>query len=100
VLVRLRTAKNPQPVVNVICQSVVASPLIGYKRDMLVNGNYEPAFTVEQMIKDFDLIMDTVRNDHVPMLLSAIVRQQYEHSFVNGNGQKDFFVLCEPTAEQ
>jgi NAD-binding of NADP-dependent 3-hydroxyisobutyrate dehydrogenase len=61
---------------DVICQSVAASPLIGYKRDMLVNGNYEPAFTVEQMIKDFDLIMDTARNDHVPMLLSVIVRQQ------------------------
>jgi 3-hydroxyisobutyrate dehydrogenase-like beta-hydroxyacid dehydrogenase len=85
---------------DVICQSAAASPLIGYKRDMLVSGNYQPAFTVEQMIKDFDLIMDTARNDHVPMLLSAIVRQQYEQSLVSGNGQKDFFVLCEGIAEQ
>lgn len=84
---------------DVICQSAAASPLIGYKRDMLISGNYEPAFTVEQMIKDFDLITDTARTSHVPMLLSAIVRQQYEQAWVRGDAQKDFFVLCRPTAE-
>jgi len=84
---------------DVICQSAAASPLIGYKRDMLANGNYEPAFTVEQMMKDFDLITDTARTSHVPMLLSAIVRQQYEQAWVRGDAQKDFFVLCKPAAE-
>jgi 3-hydroxyisobutyrate dehydrogenase-like beta-hydroxyacid dehydrogenase len=84
---------------DVICQSAVASPLIGYKRDMLISGNYEPAFTVEQMIKDFDLITDAARASHAPMLLAAIVRQQYEQAWVRGDAQKDFFVLCKPTAE-
>jgi 3-hydroxyisobutyrate dehydrogenase-like beta-hydroxyacid dehydrogenase len=85
---------------DVICESAVASPLIGYKRDMLISGDYAPAFTVEQMIKDFDLIMDAARNSHVPMFLSAIVRQQYEQASVSGDAQKDFFVLCKPAAEQ
>lgn len=80
---------------DVIGQSAVASPLIGYKRDMVVSGNYTPAFTVEQMIKDFDLIMDTARTDHVPMMMAALVRQQYEQAFAEGDGQRDFFVLCE-----
>jgi 3-hydroxyisobutyrate dehydrogenase-like beta-hydroxyacid dehydrogenase len=84
---------------DVICQSAVASPLIGYKRDMLVSGDYEPAFTVEQMIKDFDLITDAARTSHVPMPLSAIVRQQYEQAWVRGDAKKDFFVLCKPTTE-
>ena len=84
---------------DVICQSAAASPLIGYKRDMLVSGDYEPAFTVEQMIKDFDLITDAARTSHVPMPLAAIVRQQYEQAWVRGDAQKDFFVLCKPTAE-
>ena len=79
---------------DVIGQSAVASPLIGYKRDMVVSGDYAPAFTVEQMIKDFDLIMDTARADHVPMMLAALVRQQYERAFADGDGQRDFFVLC------
>ena len=65
---------------------------------MVVKGDYAPAFTVEQMIKDFDLIMDTARADHVPMSLAALVRQRYEQAFVDGNGQRDFFVLCETDA--
>jgi 3-hydroxyisobutyrate dehydrogenase-like beta-hydroxyacid dehydrogenase len=84
---------------DVICQSAVASPLIGYKRDMLVSGDYAPAFTVEQMVKDFDLITDAAKTSHVPMLLAAIVRQQYEQAWVRGDAQKDFFVLCKPTPE-
>jgi 3-hydroxyisobutyrate dehydrogenase-like beta-hydroxyacid dehydrogenase len=80
---------------DVIGHSAVASPLIGYKRDMVVSGDYAPAFTVEQMIKDFDLIMDTARTDHVPMMMAALVRQQYEQAFADGDGQRDFFVLCE-----
>ncbi|WP_165361293.1 NAD(P)-dependent oxidoreductase [Lichenibacterium ramalinae] len=83
---------------DVIGQSAVASPLLGYKKDMVVKGDYAPAFTVEQMIKDFDLIMDTARADHVPMSLAALVRQRYEQAFVDGNGQRDFFVLCETDA--
>jgi 3-hydroxyisobutyrate dehydrogenase-like beta-hydroxyacid dehydrogenase len=80
---------------DVIGQSAVASPLIGYKAEMVVSGNYAPAFTVGQMIKDFDLILDTARNDHVPMHMAAQVRQQYEQAYVDGDGQRDFFVLCE-----
>jgi 3-hydroxyisobutyrate dehydrogenase-like beta-hydroxyacid dehydrogenase len=84
---------------DVINQSAAASPLIAYKRDMLVNGDYTPAFTVEQMMKDFDLITDAARTSHVPMLMAAIVRQQYERAWTRGDAQKDFFVLCKPTAE-
>ena len=80
---------------DVIGQSAVASPLIGYKRDTILKGSYEPAFTVEQMIKDFDLITDTARHDHTPMFAVALIRQQYEEALARGDGQKDFFVLCD-----
>ena len=80
---------------DVIGQSAVASPLIGYKRDTILKGSYEPAFTVEQMIKDFDLITDTARHDHVPMFAAALIRQQYEEALARGDGKKDFFVLCD-----
>ena len=80
---------------DVIGQSAVASPLIGYKRDTILKGSYEPAFTVEQMIKDFDLITDTARHDHTPMFAAALIRQQYEEALARGDGQKDFFVLCD-----
>ena len=41
---------------DVICESAVASPLLQYKRDMVVDGSYAPAFAVNQIMKDLDII--------------------------------------------
>ncbi len=78
-----------------IAGSAVASPLIAYKRDMLVERRFDAAFTVSQMMKDFDLILDAARDDHVPMFLTALIRQQYESAHAVGEADQDFFVLYE-----
>jgi 3-hydroxyisobutyrate dehydrogenase-like beta-hydroxyacid dehydrogenase len=83
---------------DVIGQSAVASPLLQYKRDTVVNGTYAPAFTVRQAMKDFDIIADVSRQDHSPMPLVAQIRQQYEAAFANGCGDLDFFVLVREAA--
>ncbi|MBW4023093.1 MAG: NAD(P)-dependent oxidoreductase [Proteobacteria bacterium] len=80
---------------EVICESAVASPLIAYKREMLSKRDFSPAFTVEQMIKDFDLVIDTARDEQVPVFLVSLIRQQYESARAQGRGEKDFFVLLE-----
>jgi 3-hydroxyisobutyrate dehydrogenase-like beta-hydroxyacid dehydrogenase len=80
---------------SVICESAVASPLIAYKRDLLVNRNFDPAFSVSQMMKDFDLILGAAKSDHVPMYLASMIRQQYEVAYAEGLAEKDFFVLFE-----
>jgi 3-hydroxyisobutyrate dehydrogenase-like beta-hydroxyacid dehydrogenase len=73
----------------------VASPLIAYKRDLLVSRNFDPAFSVSQMMKDFDLILGAAKSDHVPMYLASMIRQQYEAAFADGLAEKDFLVLFE-----
>ena len=83
---------------DVIGQSTVASPLLQYKRDTVVNGTYAPAFTVRQIMKDFDIIADVSRRDHSPMPLVAQIRQQYEAAFASGCGDLDFFVLVREAA--
>ncbi len=40
---------------DVMTQSAIATPLLGYKKDVLIKGEYPPAFTVGQMMKDLDL---------------------------------------------
>ena len=80
---------------EVICESAVASPLISYKRAMLSQRDFSPAFTVEQMIKDFDLVIDAARDEQVPVFLISLIRQQYESARAQGRGNKDFFVLLE-----
>lgn len=83
---------------DVIGQSAVASPLLQYKRDAVVNGAYAPAFTVRQIMKDFDIIAGVSRHDHCPMPLVAQIRQQYEAAFAGGSADLDFFVLVREAA--
>ncbi len=83
---------------DVIGQSAVASPLLQYKRDTVAKGTYEPASTVQQIMKDFDIIADVSRRDHCPMPLVAQIRQQYEAAFAAGCGDLDFFVLVREVA--
>ena len=78
---------------EVIGESAVASPVIGYKRAMIVEERYEPNFTVEQMMKDFDILLSVARAVHAPLPLAAQIRQQYEAAWVAGHAQKDFFIL-------
>jgi 3-hydroxyisobutyrate dehydrogenase-like beta-hydroxyacid dehydrogenase len=83
---------------DVIGESAVASPLFGYKKALLASRNYEPAFTVEQMIKDFGLIVDAAASDHTPVALTALVKQHYEEAAAQGQGGRDFFWLFERQA--
>jgi 3-hydroxyisobutyrate dehydrogenase-like beta-hydroxyacid dehydrogenase len=65
---------------------------------MVVNEAYAPAFTVKQIMKDFDIITEVSWQDHCPMPLVAQIRQQYEAAFTNGCGDLDFFVLVHQAA--
>ncbi len=78
---------------DVISQSAVASPLIGYKRDMIVAGDYEPAFSVSQMLKDLNILLAVGQSEHCPLPVSAQIRQQYEAAYARGLGEQDFFAL-------
>ena len=80
---------------EVITESVVGSPLIGYKREMLERHDFTPAFTVQQMIKDFDLIIDAARSFVAPVYLTALIRQQYEAANAQGLAEQDFFALLQ-----
>jgi 3-hydroxyisobutyrate dehydrogenase-like beta-hydroxyacid dehydrogenase len=78
----------------VMSQSAIATPLLGYKTDMLVKGDYKAAFSISQIIKDLDLVLGAARADHVPVPVNAIVRQRFEQAYADGLGEADFFALA------
>ena len=79
---------------EVMTQSAIATPLLGYKKDMLVRGDYKAAFSIRQIIKDLDLVLSAARADHVPVPVNAIVRQRFEQAYAEGLGEADFFALA------
>lgn len=79
---------------EVISQSAVASPLIDYKRKMLIEQDFTPAFTVQQIMKDYDLLLATGRAESCRLPLAALVREQFAAVSALGHGQSDFFVVA------
>lgn len=78
---------------EVICESAVAMPLFKYKSGMIASGDYSPAFTVQQMMKDFTLISDAGRVNGVPLMASSLVLELYRAAANAGLEQEDFFAL-------
>ena len=78
---------------EVINESVVASPLLKYKEQTVVSGDYAPAFTIGQMIKDFTLISDTARAEDVPLITTGLILELYRTAANAGLKDQDFFAL-------
>ena len=79
--------------IDIINASVVGSPLVGYKAQMLKDRNFAPAFTAAQMAKDFDIALDTGKAINVPMPITSLVRQFLEAMKATGKGGLDYFGL-------
>jgi 3-hydroxyisobutyrate dehydrogenase-like beta-hydroxyacid dehydrogenase len=79
--------------VDVVGNSAVASPLIGYKVALLKERNFAPAFSTNQIAKDFDLALAAGNGLNVPMPVTALSRQFFEMMRAAGKGNLDFFGL-------
>lgn len=77
--------------IDIISNSVVASPLINYKAQALKDRNFTPAFTASQMAKDFDIALETARSMDLPMPTTSMMRQNLSAMKANGKGELDFF---------
>jgi len=88
-----------EKMIDIVNASVVASPLVGYKAQMLKDRNYTAAFTANQMAKDFDIALDTGKAMDLPMPLTSIVRQFYGTMKATGKGDLDFFAFVKMLEE-
>ena len=76
----------------------VASPLIGYKKDMIIKGDYAPAATLNMLMKDVDLFLEAARGMKLDLPLNRMIVGIYKEAAARGLGEKDFFVLVKEAA--
>jgi len=88
-----RGGLDVETAMNVIAESAVASPLLQYKRAAVTTGDYAAAFSVSQMLKDFNLIVEAAEAASCDMPLIKSIREQYRAAEARGLGDRDFFVL-------
>ena len=78
---------------QVLGASAVASPIVKAKAVQLSARDFTPTFTVEQMIKDLDLILDAGRAVHAPLAQTALTQQLMHAAMAQGNGQDDYAAI-------
>ena len=86
---------TPATMMEVINQSVVASPLMGYKTNMVVNDDYRPAATLHTLMKDLDLLLTAGASHNMSLPVNTKIMEAYRSASAVGLGEQDFFVLVQ-----
>ncbi len=91
----LKGGLTNKTMLEVIMQSAVASPLIAYKKDMIMNRDYSPAATLDMLKKDLDLLLSAAQQLGTALPVNAGIKQIYDAASARGLGGQDFFVLVQ-----
>ena len=88
-----RGGLNWEQMIEIVTNSLVGSPVLGYKKSLFMDRNYSPAFTVAQIAKDFDIALNAGKSLSAPMPLTSLVRQFYAEMQARERGELDYFSL-------
>ncbi len=78
---------------QVLGASAVGSPILKAKSVQLGERDFTPTFTVLQMIKDLDLILDEGRELHSPLPHTALTYQLMHAAVAQGDGGDDYAAI-------
>lgn len=78
---------------QVLAASAVGSPILKAKAAQLSQRDFTPTFTVEQMIKDLDLILGAGEAVHAPLLQTAMTRQLMHAAVAQGDARDDYAAI-------
>jgi len=78
---------------QVLGASAVGSPIVQAKSVQLSERDFTPTFTVEQMLKDLDLILDAGVANHVPLAQTALTYQLMQAAIAQGDALDDYAAI-------
>lgn len=77
-------------------ESVVASPVVKYKLDPVRRHDYTPTATTSLVLKDVDLMIATAKAQNIELPLAAVMQRILRHGAEHGLAERDFFSVVEP----
>jgi len=81
---------DPHQMLEILGVTAVSSPHLKNKGKAMVERQFEPAFALKYMQKDFDLIMEAAHELKTPLFTAAIAHQVYTAANVAGYGELDY----------
>ena len=64
------------------------------KGPKIVEGNFEPAFSLNNLFKDLELINEQITKTGAILPMTRVAIEEYSEAIQNGEGQKDFSVIA------
>lgn len=59
-----------------------------------MNGNFEPAFSLNNLFKDLGLINEQITKTGAILPMTKVAIEEYSEAIKNGEGQKDFSIIA------
>ena len=78
---------------RVMGASAVASPIVKAKAVQLSERDFSATFTVNQMVKDLDLILGAASDHQVPLPQTALTRQLMDAARAHGDADADYAAI-------
>lgn len=78
---------------RVMGASAVASPIVKAKSAQLSERDFSATFTVNQMVKDLDLILGAASEHRVPLPQTALTRQLMDAARAHGDADADYAAI-------
>jgi 3-hydroxyisobutyrate dehydrogenase-like beta-hydroxyacid dehydrogenase len=99
VLLAEKSGITRETAVEVLLNSVIASPMVKYRGPFVLNMPEEAWFDVKMMQKDLLLALEMGLKLDVPLPTTAITNQMLTSARAAGLGEKDFAILFEVLAK-
>jgi 3-hydroxyisobutyrate dehydrogenase-like beta-hydroxyacid dehydrogenase len=98
VLLAERSGIQRETAVEVLLNSVIASPMVKYRGPFVLKMPDEAWFSVEMMRKDMNLALEMGRQLNVPLPTTAVTNEMLTAAHGMGLAEKDFAALFEALA--
>ncbi|MEO6958662.1 MAG: L-threonate dehydrogenase [Burkholderiaceae bacterium] len=85
----IRSGADPEALYEVICNSAGSSWMFQNRVPHILEGDYTPHSAVNIFIKDLGIVLDSARQAHFPLPLSAAAHQMFLMAAAAGHGAED-----------
>jgi 3-hydroxyisobutyrate dehydrogenase-like beta-hydroxyacid dehydrogenase len=85
-----------EKMLELIGESVVASPVVKYKLEPVKKHDYTPTATTSLVLKDVELMVAAAKAEGLELPLAAVMQKLFRSAAEHGLAERDFFSVVEP----
>jgi 3-hydroxyisobutyrate dehydrogenase len=85
-----RSGLEPKSFLEILNSTYFKTGMSELKGPKMINGNFEPSFTLKMMKKDLDTINSTAREFGITLPMTTLANEIYQNAVTDGLGELDY----------